>query len=1047
MKEGSDNIPIEVQLERIFDAAQRSGAAHQRIAVELRKIQEDKRKDSGIGPVDETEKQFLIAFIDKLNLVLAVKKKESAPERILKFIVSFIHYGYKKESKVIENKNKNSNDEDVFESKTQENDTLTSRFTESIILHLLHGFLSKEKMVRLRCCQLTSMLVLLMKEIDEDLYEELVECLEGRLRDREAGVRANAAVALCRLLIGNYSSNPESVNKLLELMRYDNNPEVRRAVMLGVELNPNTVPFLLERARDTDNVNRRNLFVKILPKINHKIFSIEKREEILSAGIHDRDQIVQKACVQLITTCWLRDADYNLAKLFEGLDVVNSIIADDTIKAILQEFPEISEKIIFSNDVWEDLQPETAFILRHTLEYFKEKRDYSSLESKIPELLTIVKLIRKCLDGRTSSKDGADFGVKDEETLADLDGRDAEIDFIVLQLIMIVKMLDFMDEIGRREMLTLSRKLLAIPDISEQLIEHTMDIVRKLSLDESDFTQITLEVISNVQQTGEEAQLLVNSEERKAVALLTHLKSLYIFKALLERCYEPLSEHSAIYALTQDYVSPALSQNEPVLLKCAVDCLALCSLLDKNMAVGNANLLVAVYQQGNPEFQIHGLKALFDLSFVYGVEEVSANLEKDGLISLFLGALESEYIEVQAFAAEGLSKLLYGRRINNASFALHNLAVLYYHILSVDNQHLRQCLSYFFPIYCYSSTFNQKEMAKAVVPILVEYCSSMYLEMKKVEKSKIQTPTQICTQLVSWVDPRIALGFAQSVETTSKKISVDDLVWFYEIGVDSLLAANKYCMSIDSNSNMAAINVVVKILVQLVSKLKFENPNSEDFIDSNDKLVGVYKKLLVLIIALKNQVSIHLDSDTLLKRAVERVLELLKNKIPELSTEKSSIVELTSTDNELKEICGYLDLDIKEELDREIQNSPGSDKDSTDKSGEVPNSEDSEIDNILSELDISQNVEALKPENIDLESDNDDEIKETIDYIDLKNAKLESLSSNLGGINDVSPLKSRKGRKSIGLNGARLLSNGPLFKEGSSVDQVRQQIDDILLDE
>ncbi|PVU90847.1 hypothetical protein BB561_004707, partial [Smittium simulii] len=304
MKEGSELISISQRITSVLNDAQRSGAPHQKLAVELRKVQEGDRKDHGVGQVDETEKTFISEFIQKLNFVLAVKKKEAAPERILKFIVSFIHYGYKKEAKRIQKLNASKMDlDDVFEINKQSDsddniDTVTSRFTESIILHLLHGFLSKEKMIRLRCCQLVSMLVLLMKEIE--------------LVDKEAGVRANASVALCRLLIGNHINHLSSLNKLIDLLKYDNNAEVRRAIMLGIEINVDTIPWLLERARDQDAINRKNLFFKILPKIDYKILSIEKRENLLTTGIRDRDPAVHQACIQLIANSWLKDADFNL---------------------------------------------------------------------------------------------------------------------------------------------------------------------------------------------------------------------------------------------------------------------------------------------------------------------------------------------------------------------------------------------------------------------------------------------------------------------------------------------------------------------------------------------------------------------------------------------------------------------------------------------------------------------------------------------------------------------------------------------------------------
>ncbi|OLY80762.1 Condensin complex subunit 3 [Smittium mucronatum] len=1061
MKETETSQIIEKELCRILDSAQRNGSLHHRLVIELRKIQENKRTDNGIGEVQEFEAIFSEEFIKKLNFVLAVKKKEPSVERILKFVVAFIHYGYKKEDEAVPNTVNMMDTDDVFEDEpstelTNQDGTLTSRFTEELILHLLHGFLAKEKMVRLRCCQLVSMLVVLLKDIDEDLYEELVNLLEKRLLDKEAGVRANAAIALCRLLNGDQMGNVKSLKKLSSMMKSEPNSEVRRAIMLGIDINPSTLPNLLERARDKDAINRKVLYGKVLSKVDYRILSIEKREELLISGIRDRDVGVQQACVQLIATCWLKDADYNLVSLFEGLDVVDSEIADETIKALLNSYPEIAEKIEFSSKVWEDLQPESSFLLRHTLEYYREKNDVSGLEERLPETLEIVKLIRKQLESRSSSddRDGANR-LEDEH---DIEIADAEIDYIILQLLIISKNLDFLDELGRREMLTLMRKLLVIPDISEQHIGHIMDILRKLSLDETDFTQITVEVISGVQQNGEEALLIVSREELKAVKLLTQLKSLHIIKALLQRCYLSLSEHSPVYALTHEFVSPALSQNEPALLKCAVDCLALCSLLDKKMAVGNAGLLVAVCQQGVEEYKINGLQALFDISFIFGIDEISENLKKDELATVFMSALESENGEIQALAAQGLAKLLYGGRIPNASLVLHNLAVMYFHILTVDNLNLRQCLSYFFPAYCLSLSSNQREMAKAVVPIFIEYSSCYYLEWKgKVSDTVYQTTSQITQQLFSWTDPRIRIEFEKNIGSQSNDSSLThDLVWFFEIGVDALLAANNYCKNINEDSDVSIIVLIIRGLINLTMKLDLENVPKTG-IDSTDlsykseetekALTFVYEKLFILSRCLRLSCATNFGSDLVIKRGIEK-LEAIMFKILKTSRYGYSANEILKDllrNQQLKIIFDSFVMDLERNTNGETNPVlgdilPVSESFSNLENEEVPvDSDEDAIITVKSEIEKDlDGVEAI---------DEGKDFSETVEEIKDQNDKLKKISENMSIVKKNGILKPKKSRKSIDINSKRPYPSKILFDPKSELDTVRQQIDDILLDE
>jgi hypothetical protein len=42
---------------------------------------------------------------------------------------------------------------------------------------------------------------------------------------------------------------------------------------------------------------------------------------------------------------------------------------------------------------------------------------------------------------------------------------------------------------------------------------------------------------------------------------------------------------------------------------------------------------------------------------------------------------------------------------------LNRLVLLYFASDTVDNHELRQCLSYFFPVYCYSNAANQRRVS------------------------------------------------------------------------------------------------------------------------------------------------------------------------------------------------------------------------------------------------------------------------------------------------------------------------------------------------
>jgi hypothetical protein len=89
--------------------------------------------------------------------------------------------------------------------------------------------------------------------------------------------------------------------------------------------------------------------------------------------------------------------------------------------------------------------------------------------------------------------------------------------------------------------------------------------------------------------------------------------------------------------------------------------------------------------------------------------------------------LQQDSPAVQAVACEGLAKLMLSGMLYDATVSisgsaklapiepllqqlLQNLILLYLSPETATNLPLRQCLSYFFPVYCYSSVANQQRM-------------------------------------------------------------------------------------------------------------------------------------------------------------------------------------------------------------------------------------------------------------------------------------------------------------------------------------------------
>ena len=75
---------------------------------------------------------------------------------------------------------------------------------------------------------------------------------------------------------------------------------------------------------------------------------------------------------------------------------------------------------------------------------------------------------------------------------------------------------------------------------------------------------------------------------------------------------------------------------------------------------------------------------------------------------------KEESPKVQALMCMGIAKLMLAGMVTDDR-VLQSLVLVYVSPETASNQELRQCLSYFFPVYCYSSPANQRRMQKVRV--------------------------------------------------------------------------------------------------------------------------------------------------------------------------------------------------------------------------------------------------------------------------------------------------------------------------------------------
>ena len=509
---------------------------------------------------------------------------------------------------------------------------------------------AKEKTVRYRATQLVAHIINSLDAIDDDFYFLLRTALLKRIRDKEAVVRVQAVLGLVRLAGSDEEeddgeeSDDDSARgltaKLIEILQNDPSADVRRSLLLNLPLTPTTLPFLLERARDSDAGARRALYSRLLPALgDFRHLSLSMREKLLRWGLRDRDEHVRKAAADLFRKRWIedcarppQDAEETdatekttpsmeaLLELLERIDIVNSGVEEGIGKQAMSEFwggrQDYQAHISFEDSFWSELTPESVFIARTWNDFALSKTDgrFDDLvDGKMPEVTRLAFCLEHYINKLTESlrRNYADDGEDAEETV--------EGEFIVEQMLHIAKTLDYSDEIGRRKMYSLMRETLSIAELPEEITQLVIDVLRDVCgnemTDERDFCGVVLETIAEVHdnisvnpvrvddkedesfhsarsevsdqtpktfETYSGRQTDNPDEEEKAIReIMINMKCLHIAQCMLQNIEGALQSNMHLVNMLNNLIVPAVRSQEAPVRERGLLCLGLCCLLDK----------------------------------------------------------------------------------------------------------------------------------------------------------------------------------------------------------------------------------------------------------------------------------------------------------------------------------------------------------------------------------------------------------------------------------------------------------------------------------
>ncbi|EJC98308.1 uncharacterized protein FOMMEDRAFT_114496 [Fomitiporia mediterranea MF3/22] len=770
---------------KIFEQAQVSTANHQKNFVALNKLHSAAAAvtaplQNGIDVQLTGEKAFEDLFIDMVIRVLPLKKGASVVDRIVKFVAGYVKFISEKEKQAAEN------GEDGDE-------TPTSRFVTRLVKYLLKGFEAKDKNVRFRVLQIVAEIVSGLTEIDDEMLKLLRPALVDRAHDKETAVRTQAIIALANLIDTNKDDDnqEEIIEVLLDSLAHDPASEVRKAALQRLPLTSTTLPVIIKRSRDIDSNIRRLVYSPVLEQLESpKQLTISQRELLVLAGLKDREPTVCSAAAKLVGT-WadLVPDVVSFVQLFDfelSVETSDDNPAREALMVLFRTRKDILDNLDFGEAYWQDLTPAKAFLARVFADCCIKAGDDARIEANMPVMTALAfkiqELYNALMNRAESEQEDKVFGTHHDSE--EDSTRQAEVtrkQFVIGELMKLSLNLDYADEIGRRKMFALVRYMISQDTLPDSLVPLSLDILRKLSSDEHDLIRIVVEVIHDLRDTEVDDDDLsrdrsmsvdetpmpartpgrprkppaeMTPEERERADVID-LRCLVLCIGMLERVNSSFERNSTLEGILGELILPAVKRKELLLRERGFVCLGLCCLIARGMALNSFPLFLQQVQPSPEPLKLRILQIVFDILMVYEGDFLrNTSIGGDRVVEFLMRLFEStESYAVQALLCKGLAKLMMSGMVTDEK-VLQSLILAYLSPDTVDNQDVRQCLSYFFPAYCYSSSPNQRRMQKIFLSTFAEL-SQMHRDLD--EDEEMVSPLQAASLLVDWMDPQKAL--------------------------------------------------------------------------------------------------------------------------------------------------------------------------------------------------------------------------------------------------------------------------------------------------
>lgn len=593
-------------------------------------------------------RRFSSVFFKTLTpLFAAAQRRTAAAERIVRFVAEFA----------------------CLRSSSDGGDSDCDEFLDEFLRFLIPGSVAANRNARFRACHIISEIILRLPdevEVGDELWDEVIECMMVRVRDKVPVIRTFAVRSLSRFV--NDPDNTDILDLLLEVLPLEQNPEVRKTIVLSLPPSNATTQAIIDCTLDVNESVRKAAYSVLANKVPLQSLSIKLRTTILERGLADRAVNVSKECLKLMKDQWLSNScQGDPIDFLKYLDVETyESVAESALEVLL------SEGLIMPSD--------DKSIQQYISSADGEARDEStcstpSIQLMEPEIALYWRIICRKLHKSAQAKGsdaatamGAEAAVyaaeaSDANDLLERILPASVSDYVVLvkahieagpnhhfasrQLLLLGTMLDFSDAMLHKTASSFVQELLHRP-FEQELDEDGNSIVIGDGINlggDKDWADAVSKLAKKVHSApGEYEQLILVVVEELARPCRERTADFLQWMHMLSLTSLLLENGESLHSLREKAIEseeilhalllPGAKHTHLDVQRIAIKCLGLFGLLEKKPSEELVRQLRVAFCRSPPPISIMASKALLDLGMWHSPAEVDKAMGQD-LLSQF----------------------------------------------------------------------------------------------------------------------------------------------------------------------------------------------------------------------------------------------------------------------------------------------------------------------------------------------------------------------------------------------------------------------------